>query len=135
MNGHRVHHHARLELLDLRDLGGLRLGIEIAVDDTDAAGLRHGDGEPRLRHGVHGRADEGDIDPDIARHEGAGIDFVRHNPRLRRHKNHVVIRQPQSRFFLQHRSLFTRFGFVALSPPQPAPPLRPATARCPRPPA
>ena len=45
VDGHRVHHHARLELLHLRDLGGLELGLEIAVDHADAAGLRHGDGE------------------------------------------------------------------------------------------
>ena len=47
MDGDRVDHHAAFELLDLADLVGLRLGIEVLVDDADAAGLGHGD-----RHGA-----------------------------------------------------------------------------------
>jgi hypothetical protein len=37
-------------------------GVEIAVDDADAAGLRHGDGEPRLGHGVHRRRQDRDVE-------------------------------------------------------------------------
>ena len=58
MDGDRVHHHAGFEFLHLRHLGGLRLGIEIAVDHADAAGLRHGDGELRLGDRVHGRGQD-----------------------------------------------------------------------------
>ena len=42
----RVHHHAGLEFLHLPDFLGLRRRLEVAVDDPDAACLRHGDGEP-----------------------------------------------------------------------------------------
>ena len=54
-DGQRVHHHAGFELLHLADLVGLFVRLEIAVDDADAAGLRHGDGEGGLGDRVHGR--------------------------------------------------------------------------------
>jgi hypothetical protein len=62
LDGHRVDHHAGLELLDLANLRGLFLGIEIAVDDADAAGLGHGDRHPGLGHGVHGRSHDRDVE-------------------------------------------------------------------------
>ena len=77
VNGHRVHHHAGLELLHLRDLGGLRLGLEIAVDDADAAGLRHGDGKLRLGDGVHGRGHDRDMQGNRAGHARGDVDLVR----------------------------------------------------------
>ena len=43
MDGERIDHHAGLEFLDLAHLGGLLVRLEVAVDDADAAGLRHGD--------------------------------------------------------------------------------------------
>ena len=54
-NGDRIDHHAALEPLDLADFLGLVGGLEVAVDDADAAGLRHGDSEPGLGDGVHRR--------------------------------------------------------------------------------
>jgi hypothetical protein len=56
-DGDRVDHHAGFELLDLPHLLGLLVRLEVAVDDADAAGLRHGDGQPRLGDGVHGGRD------------------------------------------------------------------------------
>ena len=57
-NGDRIDHHAALVALDLAHLLGLFGGLEIAMDDADAAGLGHGDGEPRLGHRIHGRGDD-----------------------------------------------------------------------------
>ena len=54
----------RFELLDLADLVGLLLGVEVLVDDADAAGLGHGDGHGRLGHGVHRRGDQRDAQLD-----------------------------------------------------------------------
>ena len=71
MDGDRVHHHAGFELLHLRHLGGLRFGVEVAVDHADAAGLRHGDGEPRLGHRIHGGGQDRDMQADRAGHAGA----------------------------------------------------------------
>ena len=61
-DGDRIDHHAGLELLDLADLRGLLLRLEVAVDDADAAGLRHGDRHLGLGHGVHGGGDDRDVE-------------------------------------------------------------------------
>ena len=62
MDGDRVHHHAGLEFLDLPHLRGLLVRLEVAVDDADAAGLRHGDRHVRFGHRVHGRGDDRDVE-------------------------------------------------------------------------
>ena len=85
MDGHRIDHHAGLELLDLADLGGLLLGLEVAVNDPNAAGLRHGDGHLGLGHRIHGRGDDRHIELDPAGDPGAHIGVGRHHlgqPRL-----------------------------------------------------
>ncbi len=67
-DGDRVHHHAGLELL--RPAAPPRpaaSGVEVAVDDADAAGLRHGDGEARLGDRVHRRGDDRQVEADRAR--------------------------------------------------------------------
>ena len=66
VDGHGIDHHAGLELLDLAHLGGLLLGLEIAVEHAQAAGLRHGDRHLGLGHGVHGRGDDRDVERDFA---------------------------------------------------------------------
>ena len=43
LDGQRVHHHAGFELLDLAHLRRLLFRLHVAVEDADAAGLRHGD--------------------------------------------------------------------------------------------
>ena len=72
-DGDGIHHHAGFEFLDLADLGGLLLGLEIAVDDAEAAGLRHGDRHLGLGHGVHGRGDDRDIERNLAGDAGADV--------------------------------------------------------------
>ena len=59
-DGDGIHHHARFEALHLAHLGGLLGGLQVLVDDAEAPGLRHGDGEARLRHRVHGGGDDRD---------------------------------------------------------------------------
>ena len=54
MDGDRIDHHARFELLDLSDLRRLHGRIEIAMNDADAARLGHGNRHVRLGHGIHG---------------------------------------------------------------------------------
>ena len=51
------------EFLHLPHLRGLHRGFQIAVNDADAAGLRHGDRHMRFGHGVHGRRHDRDIEP------------------------------------------------------------------------
>ena len=72
-DGQRIDHHAGFELLDLPHLRGLAVDVEIAVDDADAAGLRHGDRHARFGHGVHRRGDDRDIERDRAGDAGADV--------------------------------------------------------------
>ena len=60
-DGDRVHHHAAFIFLHLRNLPGLFVDREVAVNDADAARLRHCNGKARFRHRVHGRAEDWDI--------------------------------------------------------------------------
>ena len=90
VDGHGVHHHAQFEFLHLRDLRRLRLRIEIAVDHADAAGLCHGDGKPRLGHGVHGRGDDRDMQRDGAGNAGGDVGLIRQHARSRRLDQDVV---------------------------------------------
>ena len=66
-DGDRVHDHAGLVTLDLADFLGLLVDGQVAVDDTDTADLRHGDGERGFGHRVHGRADEWHVHRDATR--------------------------------------------------------------------
>jgi hypothetical protein len=77
LDGEGVHHHARLELLHLAHLRGLLIGLQIAVDDADAARLRHGNRHGRFGYGVHGGGNNGDVDGDRAGDAGADIDVAR----------------------------------------------------------
>jgi hypothetical protein len=73
--------HAALVALDLIHFLGLAFDREVAVDDADAALLGQGDGHPGHGHRVHGRADDGDVEGDVAaqprRDRGRGGDDVR----------------------------------------------------------
>ena len=80
MDGDRVDHHAGFEFLDLADFVGLLLGIEVLVDDADAAGLRHGDGQAAFGHGIHRRGDQRDAELDRAGDAGAGVGLVGRPP-------------------------------------------------------
>ena len=86
----RVDDHARLELLDLADLVGLRRGLEIAVQDAEPAVLRHGDREVRLGHGVHRRRDQRDAELDLAGQPGADVDLGGQDRGMRRLEQNVV---------------------------------------------
>ena len=90
VDGERVHHHAGFELLDLAHLRGLLVRLEIAVDDADAAGLRHGDRHLGLGHGVHGRGDDRDVERDLAGDAGADIDLGRQHVGQAGLEQHVV---------------------------------------------
>ena len=89
-DGDRVHDHARFELLHLADGFRLLVGREVAVDDADAAGLRHGDGEPGFGDGIHGRRDDRQVERDRAGEPGADIGVGREHRGVAGREQHVV---------------------------------------------
>ncbi len=52
--------------LTCADFARLRVDRHVLVDDAHAAFLRHGDGEARLGHGVHGRRKHRQPETDVA---------------------------------------------------------------------
>ena len=76
-HGHGVDDHPRLGALHLVDFLGLPVDGHVLVDHADAAVLGHGDGQPRLGDGVHGRGDDGDVQADVAGEARGDVDEVR----------------------------------------------------------
>jgi hypothetical protein len=108
LDGERIDHHARFKLLDLADLGRLHVRVQVAVDDADAAGLRHGDGHLRLGHRVHGGGDDRNIDGDRAGDAGADIDVGGQHLGQAGPDQHIVESEPFARasvVFSGHRQL------------------------------
>jgi len=92
-DGQRIDHHAGFILLDLPDLRGLPFGIEIAVDDADAAGLRHRDRHARFGDRVHRGRDDRDVQRDRAGHMRADIGLRRQDIRETGFQKHIVERE------------------------------------------
>ena len=90
VDGDRIDHHAGFELLDLTDRLGLLVRRQVAVDDADAAGLRHGDGEPRLGDRVHGRRQDRQVEADRAGQPRADIGLGRKDRGIARRQQDVV---------------------------------------------
>ena len=65
-------------------------GVEVAVDDADAAGLGHGDGQLALGHRVHGRGDQRQIEGDRAGDARADVGLARHHLGAAGLEQHVV---------------------------------------------
>jgi hypothetical protein len=79
MDGHRIDDHAAFVALHLAHLIGLFLGRQVAVQDAEAAGLGHGDGQPAFGHRVHGGGHDRDVQTDLAREPGLGVHLPRHD--------------------------------------------------------
>ena len=75
LHGHRVDDHAALEALDLPDGGRLLLDGQVAMQDADAAGLRHDDRHVGFGNRVHRRTEDRNAEPDLTRDAGAGVGF------------------------------------------------------------
>src|SRR5690606_18616797 len=86
----RVDDHAALEPLDLAYLVRLFRDAQIAMDDAEAAGLRHGDRHARLGHRIHGRGQDRQVERYVARDDGADIRLRRQDIRMSRLQQDVV---------------------------------------------
>ena len=68
---------ARLGTLHLVHLGGLIIDGQILVDDSDATLLGDTNCQAGFRHGIHRRADEGDVERDVSGQPCREIDISR----------------------------------------------------------
>ena len=89
-DGDRIDDHAGFELFHLPDLRGLQRGLEVAVNDADAARLRHGDRHLGLGHRVHGRGDDRNIQRNGAGNVRADIHVGRQNVRQAGLQQHII---------------------------------------------
>ena len=92
-HGDRVADHAGLELLHQPHFRGLAFDGHVLVDDADTAALRHGDGEPRLGHGIHGRRHQWNVEVDRAGQPGRSIDIARQDGGMGGDEIDVVVGQ------------------------------------------
>ena len=91
--GHRVGDHPGLGPLDHVHLLGLLLHRHVPVQDADAALPGHGDGHPRLGHGVHGRGDQRDAQRDPPAQPGRRVRLGGQDVGMSREQQHVVVGQ------------------------------------------
>jgi hypothetical protein len=89
-DGDGVHHDAALVFLDHGNFTGLLLDRQVTVNDANAAGLCHSDGEARLGHCVHGRRDKRNVQRNGFRQEGRDVDVGGKNLARAGLKKHVV---------------------------------------------
>jgi hypothetical protein len=86
----RVHDHSGFELLDPADLFGLLVHGQIAMDDADAAGLRHGDGQTPFGDRVHGTGKQGKVEFDAPGDAGPQVGLGREHFGVPGHQEHIV---------------------------------------------
>src|SRR5262249_39699836 len=72
------------------DLRRLFFDGEILVDDADAAVLRHGNGQPRFGHRIHGCADERAVESNAPGELSADGDLVGQDGRMLRNEQDIV---------------------------------------------
>ena len=97
-----VENHAALRFLDPVHFSRLIHRRQDAVNNPDAAFAGDGDGQPRLGDGIHGRADDGNVDLDVASQSRTHVDFTRQDLRFGRNQHDIVIGQPQTWFLIEH---------------------------------
>ncbi len=86
----RILDHAALVLLHHLHLGGLLLRRHVLVDHAEPAFLGHGDGQPALGNGVHGRRNQRNVQADVAGELGARVHVLGQDLGIVRHQQDVV---------------------------------------------
>src|SRR6185312_8161079 len=119
----RIADHASLELLHEAHFGGLLLDRHVLVDDADAAGLRHGDGEPCFGNRVHRGRDDRNVQTDVARELRGQADIARQDIRVRGDERNVVEGESFGKYA---HALFYRQAAVTSTPSEPATKIVPA---------
>ncbi len=87
---HRVQNDAAFIPFHLSDVARLLVDREVAVQDTDAAFLRHRDGEAGFGNRVHRRGQQRNIEPHGPRKLGRDVHLARHHVGWSGHEQNVV---------------------------------------------
>jgi DNA-binding transcriptional LysR family regulator len=77
-------------LRDSRLAGLCFVGLENAMDDANAAGLRHGNGQAGLGNRIHGGRDNRNVERDRPRQLGRQVDPARHDGRMTGTEQHII---------------------------------------------
>ena len=99
MDGDGVANHAVFGAFHFAHLGGLLADGHVFVQHADTPLLRDGDGHAAFGDGVHTGGNHGDVQVDVARELGFQRGFARQYITIRRHEEHVVVRQAFSNKF------------------------------------
>ena len=89
-DGHRIDDHAAFEFLDLADLLCLFFRRQVAVDDANAASLRHGNGQAGFGDCVHGGGNDRQVEVKITSNAGRDVGLTRHDLRMTGLQQHVI---------------------------------------------
>ena len=89
-HGDRIDDHAAFRALHFVHFVGLLLRRQVAMDDPDAALLGQRNRHVRFRDRVHGGADDGNVQPDIARELGLSVGQGGNDVGARGQQQHVV---------------------------------------------
>src|SRR3989442_34099 len=89
-HGDGIDDHAALRALYLVDLVRLLLNAQIAMDDSQPTLLSDGDGHVGFSHCIHGGADDGNVEADVARELALSIGLRRHHVGVSGQQQHVV---------------------------------------------
>ena len=100
----RIGDHAMLAALDLVHLRSLLINGHVFVNDAQTALTRHGNGQPRVGHGIHGRAQQRDVELDGWGQHGRGVHIPRKHAACTGHQEHVVKCKACANVLLQHRT-------------------------------
>jgi hypothetical protein len=92
-DGDRVNDHAAFRALYAVHFLGLAVNSHVAMNETDAALARDGDGQARVRDCVHGRGDDGNVERNFAREAGARVRLRWQDRRFAGQQQNIVERQ------------------------------------------
>ena len=89
-NRYRVFHHAAFVPLHFGHGLGLALDAHVLMNNTDAAFLRHGNGQARLGNGVHGGGNQGQVEGNVAREAGLQRDVLGQHLGMGGNKQYII---------------------------------------------
>ncbi len=103
-HGDRIDDHAAFVALHRADRGGLLVDLHVAVEDAEAAELRHDDRHVGAGHRVHRRGEYRDVERDLPGHPAAGVGLARQHGGLGRPQQHVVEGEAERDVDIAHRA-------------------------------